>query len=379
MNMESKKNNLKTNPYIRYILIALGIILAILSVWYFMSIVAYILISAVLALIGRPIVELMGRIHLGKFMIPKTLRALLTLLLFWFLLGLFFRIFIPLIAGEVNNLSALDPQQLLKSLEVPIQSLEALIDKYNIGGQKHFSVEIFLTEKAISIFNLSFFSSIIASFASLIGNIFVALFSISFITFFFLRDERLFAEGILALVPDKHVEAFKHAMASTRHLLIRYFLGLLGQLTGIFIMVATGLTIAGVGFSHSVLIAFQATFFNIIPYIGPLIGSSVGILLGIATHLELDFYTQLLPLTGWMTLVFIITHLIDNLVSQPLIFSNSVNAHPLEIFILLLIAGSLAGITGMILAIPAYTVIRVFAKEFFNKFKVVKKLTKNID
>jgi predicted PurR-regulated permease PerM len=363
----------------RFVLIGLGIILAILSIWYFMSIVAYILISAVLALIGRPIVDLMGRIHLGKFKIPKTLRAFFTLLLFWFLLAMFFRIFIPLLAGEVNNLSTLDPQQLLKSLEVPIQSLENLIDKYNLGGQEHFSVEKFLTEKAISIFNLSFLSSIVASFASLIGNIFVATFSVSFITFFFLRDERLFTEGILAVVPDKHVDAFKHAMSSTRHLLIRYFVGLLGQLTGIFIMVATGMTIAGVGFSHSVLIALQATFFNIIPYIGPLIGSSVGILLGVATHLDLDFYTQLLPLTGWMTLVFIITHLIDNLVSQPLIFSNSVNAHPLEIFILLLIAGSLSGITGMILAIPAYTVIRVFAKEFFNKFKVVKKLTKNID
>ncbi len=143
-------------------------------------------------------------------------------------------------------------------------------------------------------------------------------------------------------------------------------------------MVSSGLILVGVGLSNSVLIGLQAAFFNIIPYIGPLIGSAVGVLLGIATHIELDFFTQLLPLTGWMVLVFILTHLIDNLVSQPLIFSNSVNAHPLEIFILLLIAGSLAGISGMILAIPAYTVIRVFAKEFFNKFKVVKKLTKNI-
>ena len=63
---------------------------------------------------------------------------------------------------------------------------------------------------------------------------------------------------------------------------------------------------------------------------------------------------------------------------QPLIYSSSVNAHPLEIFLVIMIAGSLAGIPGMIIAIPLYTVIRVFAKEFFNKFKVVKKLTKKI-
>ncbi|HNV51901.1 MAG TPA: AI-2E family transporter, partial [Tenuifilaceae bacterium] len=57
---------------------------------------------------------------------------------------------------------------------------------------------------------------------------------------------------------------------------------------------------------------------------------------------------------------------------------NSVKAHPLEIFIVLLIAGSVAGILGMLLAIPCYTVIRVFAKEFFNNFRVVQKLTEKI-
>jgi predicted PurR-regulated permease PerM len=68
----------------------------------------------------------------------------------------------------------------------------------------------------------------------------------------------------------------------------------------------------------------------------------------------------------------------DNIFFQPLIFSSSVKAHPLEIFLVILIAGTLAGITGMILAIPTYTVIRVFAKEFLNKFRVVQKLTRNI-
>jgi predicted PurR-regulated permease PerM len=94
--------------------------------------------------------------------------------------------------------------------------------------------------------------------------------------------------------------------------------------------------------------------------------------------LQLDFATGMLPLMGYMLVVFIIVQLIDNFVFQPLIFSNSVNAHPLEIFIVLLIAGSLGGILGMLLAIPGYTVLRVFAKEFFNKFRLVQKLTEKI-
>jgi len=55
-----------------------------------------------------------------------------------------------------------------------------------------------------------------------------------------------------------------------------------------------------------------------------------------------------------------------------------VKAHPLEIFVVILVAGSLGGIVWMILAIPAYTFIRVVAKEFLGEFKVVKKLTQDI-
>ena len=189
----------------------------------------------------------------------------------------------------------------------------------------------------------------------------------------------MFSQAILLIIPDKHVEATKHALASTQRLLMRYFTGILLQITGIITLVTIGLTIVGVGFKHSLVIGLMAGMFNVIPYIGPLLGTVFGILLGMATHLEMDFYTELLPMAGWMLLVFIIVQITDNVIFQPLIYSSSVNAHPMEIFLVIMIAGSLAGIAGMILAIPTYTIIRVFAKEFFNKIKVVKKLTEKIE
>ena len=70
--------------------------------------------------------------------------------------------------------------------------------------------------------------------------------------------------------------------------------------------------------------------------------------------------------------------MLDNFLLQPIIFSNSVNAHPLEIFLVILIAGTVAGISGMIFAIPFYTFIRIIAKEFLSQFEIVKSLTKNI-
>ncbi len=367
------------NTGLRYTLIALGVILAALTLWYFIHIVAYILISAVLALVGRPVVEFLGKLRIGRLNIPKAIRAAVALLLMWLVLGAFLRIFVPLLSDEVNNLSNLDTQTLLESLQEPIHTLEHLVQKYKISGFENFTVQNFLTEKAMTIFNAEFFQSIFGSIAALLGNIFIAFFSISFITFFFLRDERLFVAGVLILVPDKHEDAFKHAMHSTRQLLMRYFIGILGQITGIFILLTIGLTLAGVGFTHSLLIAIIAGLLNVIPYVGPFIGAAIGVIMGVTAHLDMDYYTQLMPLVGWIIVVFIGVQLVDNFVFQPFIFSSSVNAHPLEIFILLLVAGSLAGVGGMILAIPCYTVVRVFAKEFFNKFKVVKKLTKNID
>ena len=81
---------------------------------------------------------------------------------------------------------------------------------------------------------------------------------------------------------------------------------------------------------------------------------------------------------GYMLIVFLSVQAIDNIIFQPVIFSNSVNAHPLEIFLVIMIAGSLGGVTGMIIAIPTYTIIRVFAKEFLYNFRIVKKLTEKM-
>jgi predicted PurR-regulated permease PerM len=366
-------------PTVKYLLIGIGVILLLAAFWYFQSIVAYILISAVLALIGKPVVDLLGQIKYKNINIPKSIRAFIALVLIWTVFLAFFSSVIPLVVRELDSLATLDPEKIMQSFQEPIKNVEHFIDNYQLNGKEKFTFEKFITQKVVSIFNASFISNFFNSLASILGNIFIAAFSISFITFFFLRDQNLFNELVLTSVPTKHEEAFKRAMDSTRHLLVRYFVGIIGQLFGIFILVTVGLTFVGVGFGDSILIGLIAASVNIIPYIGPLIGSVIGIIIGMAANINLDFYNELMPLVIMIIIVFVIVHLIDNFIFQPFIFSNRVHAHPLEIFLVILVAGSLAGVLGMILAIPAYTVFRVFAKEFFNNFKVVKKLTKNIN
>ena len=108
-------------------------------------------------------------------------------------------------------------------------------------------------------------------------------------------------------------------------------------------------------------------------------GATVGILIGIAINIHADFMGHTLPVLGFMLLVFVVVQVIDNILFQPLIYSSSVKAHPIEIFLVIMIAGSLAGILGMILAIPAYTIVRVIAKEFLENLKIVRKLTENLE
>jgi predicted PurR-regulated permease PerM len=321
---------------------------------------------------------LLGRIRIGKWSIPVSIRALVTLVAIWAFFFGFFRIFIPLIAGEAQELSNVDTELIIQEFEEPIQRLEIWFNKLNLGGDEPLSLREELQQRVTSVLNINVITDLVATIASILGNVAWAIFAISFITFFLLREERLISGYIVTVFPKEKEEAFRHALESVKHLLRRYFVGILLQMTGILTLVTLGMTIVGVGFRHGLVIGLLAAVLNIIPYLGPWMGAALGIILGVASHLHLDFSTQLLPMMGYMMVVFIITQLTDNTVFQPVIFGTSVYAHPIEIFIVIMMAGSLAGIVGMILAIPTYTVIRVFAKEFFNNFRVVQKLTEKI-
>ena len=117
---------------------------------------------------------------------------------------------------------------------------------------------------------------------------------------------------------------------------------------------------------------------NIIPYIGPIIGTILASLLTLIGGIGTDFRTEMLPTTIYVVIGFLLVQVIDNNFSQPIIFSKSVNSHPLEIFLIILISGITFGIFGMIIAVPIYTIIKVVAKEFFPKNKIVAVLTENI-
>lgn len=211
---------------------------------------------------------------------------------------------------------------------------------------------------------------------SLFGNIIILFASVTFIAFFFLKDEKLFGNGIKTIIPRKHFKKTDQALKNIKKLLTRYFGGILLQITIITIFLTGMLSFFGI--SNAFLIAFFSALINVIPYIGPLIGALFAIMVTISSNLDADFYTVMLPLIYRVIIIFAVMQTCDGFLLQPYIFSNSVSAHPLEIFLIVIVGAQLGGAVGMVLAIPTYTIIRVIAAVFLQEFELVRKLTEHL-
>ncbi|GAI71484.1 unnamed protein product, partial [marine sediment metagenome] len=253
----------------KYIVIGVVVIVLGMVLWYFKNIIAYILISAVLSLIGRPLVDFLNKLKVWKIHFPKILSAAITLIVLWGLFFTFFRIFVPLIINQANELSTIDVQAVANALEGPLAKLETFFQKLNLETGEATSLEEYVSIKINSLLNFTMLSNIIGSAVSFLGNTFIALFAISFITLFFLKDERLFVNGVILLVPTKYEEGVHHVLTSIKRLLMRYFIGILCQITGIIILITTGLSIVGLNFDNALVIGLMIGLLNVVPYLGP--------------------------------------------------------------------------------------------------------------
>jgi predicted PurR-regulated permease PerM len=363
---------------LRNILIFFGILLLLACVWFFRNIVVYILVSGVLSIMGRPLVDLFCRIKIRKWSFPRPLSALITLLIIWGVIVMFFVIFVPLVTTQINYFSTIDSGKIVQIIEGPIDKVEKLFRAFNKEITSDLSIQDYINSKIAGVLNINMIQNFLGSLINILGNVIVAIFSITFITFFFLKDQRLFFESILMWVPDKYTDNVTRALYSIKRLLTRYFIGIVIQSTCIMTLITIGMTIAGIDFQQALVMGLILGILNVIPYVGPWLGLFIAIIMGVASHINQDINTVVVPLVTYMIIVEAITHLIDNIVFQPVIFSNSVKAHPLEIFIVVLAAGFAAGIPGMILGIPGYTVLRVFAREFFYNFKAVQRITSSL-
>jgi len=341
------------------------------------GILFYFIIGAIISIVGKPIAGALDKLHIGKYRMPSALSALITIfILFSVILGVA-AIFTPLVIEQTNTISNIDTEKVAEGIDRQIKSLDSMLVSLQNTQDDAQPVEDMIRETLNNAINATSLTHIFNNILGGLGNIMVALFSITFISFFFLRDERLFYNIVMTLTPTKWEANARRILHTSKTYLTRYFVGLIIQSTVVFILVAGSLLVLGFG-ANAWLIALFAGIVNIIPYIGPIIGMLFGMLIGVTTNLSADPNFDIIPLLLQLLVVFQAIQLIDNFISQPIIYSNSIKAHPLEVFFIVLVFGTLAGVPGMIAAMPVYAFFRIIAKEFFSEWKVVRKMTQDM-
>lgn len=335
------------------------------------TVIIYILLSLVVALVGRPVFKALERIRIKEKRLPDSVKAALTLLVIFGIVGGMLSYFVPMILMEAQLLTKIDLEQVKGTLSPVLEWFNVQADRLNLAQGSKVN-ENDLVRHIFESLEFRAFPEFLNSVVGALGNLLIAVFSVAFMSFFFLKDRNLLTGVAMELVPGSKEKSVETIFRNTRSTLSRYFLGLLIQVLAITVCIFIGLQIVGV--ENALLIAVFTGIVNLIPYLGPWIGASFGIFILVANNIDSSFMEVIQPKIIGLLIVFASTQMIDNYIFQPAIFSNSINANPLEIFIVILIAGSLGGVTGMIAAIPVYSFIRIVFKEMNREFRWLRRI-----
>ena len=356
-----------SNGILRALLTIAICVLVLFFFFQIQSVLIYLVVAFILTLIGNPILDFFKK----RLKFNHIFATIATLFIFVLIIFGFIMMFVPLILSQGQNLSLLNTAEIEKNIVQLISQISVFLENHQID-----SAQILQEANITSKINFNFIPNFLNTILGTLSSLGVGLGSVLFITFFFLKDKLMFIVGAKKLIPNSHEDQILHSLEKINHLLSRYFIGLLLQLFIVYLLYLIVLFLFGV--PNALVIAFLCAVLNIIPYIGPLIASVLAAILTMLSNLGSDFQSEILPTTIYVLIGFWIVQIIDNNLSQPIIFSKSVSSHPLEIFLVILIAGFLFGILGMIVAVPLYTIIKVMGKEFFPENKIIMLLTKDI-
>ena len=334
--------------------------------WYFSGLLLYVFLAFVFSLIGKPIAQLFHRVKIYKFRIPYGISTFLTMLVFILFVVLILRFLVPMLTREAQVITGINYDDMSRNLTYLLNNIQDFLHSNNLMDRNETLVGL-VTNSIMDFANLTNFSTLLGGVVKTTGSFLMGLFAVFFLTFFFIKDD-IRLEGVAQFFFDeKHADRLTVVSEKINKLLSRYFIGLLMEIAIMILLLYIGMSIFGV--RAALLMAFFSGMLNAIPYLGPLIGALCSCLFGAVDCLSVNDYHAILPTVLQIGGTFIVANLIDNIVLQPLIYSQSVRAHPVEIFLVIIMGGSFAGILGMLFAIPVYTMIRTIVVEIFNYVK----------
>ena len=324
-------------------------------------ILIYLSISLIITIILNPLILFLKT----RLKFNNSLAAITSMSGLILIIGLLIKSFIPLLVEQARNLSLLNSTELQTSVN-------KIIEKYSdlyFTNDSNF-INSIINSKLFSQLDLSYITELLNNIIAGLGSFSIGIFTIIFITFFFLRDSEIIINKIKLLIPKGIKSNVNESINQINTLLSRYFLALIIQITILFILYLILLSIVGI--NNVLIIAFLCALLNLIPYVGPLISGFLLTILTLTNYIDIDFGAIILSKVIYVVIGFVIVQAIDNFLIQPILFSKSVKSHPLEIFLVILIFGYIFGVTGLILAVPCYTVIKVILRTVYSKNLVVK-------
>ncbi|MFI3305203.1 MAG: AI-2E family transporter [Rikenellaceae bacterium] len=375
MSPEQNRTIFSIESVIKFLIVVACVAAVVSLLWFFSEIVIYILLSAVLAIMFRPLVGVLSRMSVGRWVVGRKFGATLTLFIIWALFVAICSALLPLIFSKFYQLESLDFGATMSTIEEPILYVQHYIQQLFSMPESNFSLSDMLSKWGANLIDVESVNSFLGSIVGGAAWFVISFFSVSFITFFFLKDEKLFYSMVSSLFPSSYEESVLRALDSITYLLSRYFVGLICESALVASAVSIAMICFGMKSTDALFMGVVMGVLNVIPYAGPFLGACCSLFLGVVTPIEgMGVVNTIVAIIFSLSLI----KGVDDFLLQPTLYSERVKAHPLEVFIVILMSGYVAGVLGMLLAIPSYTVLRVFAKEFFSQFSLVRKLTKEL-
>ncbi|MCR1902071.1 AI-2E family transporter [Ligilactobacillus apodemi] len=311
---------------------------------------APVLIAGFLFYALNPLVNLLTKIHYKRFRIGRTLAVTIVFVLLIGLIGLSVSYLVPRVTYQVEQLVLKTPAY-LKEVQVYLTDLAKDAKPPSWAENIDFSKYIKNIENSLNGILKGFMGSFTSGIGSMVGaitSITVTIITVPFVLFYMLKDGPKLLPTIKKMLPESRAEVIGDLLTKMSDTIAKYISGQVIEclFVGTFSAIGYGL----VGIPYALLIGIFAGITNIIPYIGPYIG----LIPAIFVAFSMSFKTVVLVI-----IVCIVVQQIDGNLVYPNVIGKSLNIHPLTIIMILLAAGNIAGLLGMILAIPLYAVTKV--------------------
>lgn len=334
-------NNWTLEKLVKVSLALAALVILYLLAYNFATLIGYAVVAMILSYILDPVVSRIQAAGMNRTLAISATLAALILILIWISTNI-----IPKVANQMVQLAG---QLNLENLQDIAQKIEERLTRQFTFLPKGF-LQQNLTQAFEELIDVGQLPTAISNIIGVFTNIFSAFLVIPFAAFFFLKDGSNIRRNMLQFVPNKYFETTLSLLDKIETRLGIYFRSVLLQ--SMLVAFFSWLFLTIIGLNNALAVGIAIGIANTIPYFGPIIGYFLSIIVSIV---EVGDFALVLP----CIIAIFIVQLLDNLLFQPFIFSRSADMHPVAILFIILIGANLAGILGMLVAIPIATVIKI--------------------